>query len=167
MKVIEVPEILFQEFSETFGQGKKREILYGGLSELLSSNTRIDIVELNPEVSGFDGAIGFLKKSYPRNTVRRFILWPKIPRDKSRISNPILEPNPTFVIRGSLKDSGIHFGKRLIEESCSVKFGLQHGFELSRSDSRIAILILQRCWDLIAAADVPKQIWQTPLLSSR
>ena len=161
MKVIKIPEILFQELSQTFGQGKKRKILYEGSPAGLF-NRHIHIVELNPEVSGFDGAIGFLKDSYPRNTVRRFILWPKIPGDKSRIS----DPNPTFVICGSLKDRGIHAGKRLIEESCSVDFGL-HGLELSRSDSRIALLILQQCQDLVAAAGVPKQIWQNPYPSSQ
>ena len=161
MKVVEVPEIFFQELSQTFGQGKKREILYEGSPAGLF-NRHIDIVELNPEVSGFDGAIGFLKDSYPENTVRRFILWSEIPGDKSRIS----DPNPTFIICGSLKDRGIHAGKRLIEESCRAEFGFD-GLELSRSDSCIALLILQRCSDLVAAAGVPKQIWQNPYLSSR
>ncbi len=154
MNITEVSEILFKEISQDFGQGEKREISYQGSKDIV-----YDLVELNPKVAGFNGAIGFRRFSSPFGNSNTFLLWSSIPKGESSM----FEPDPILRIRSGPKYAGqwVYGQGMLLKESCLAKVGtLYDGINLLSPGSLLTVLILRRCLELISEASSPKQFYQ-------
>ncbi len=100
MKVIEVPQVLFQEFSQRLGYKYRDErkliYTYNGYSE------EWELKELDPELTGFEGvfegAIGFRQAGEHA----LFALWDRIPSGK----RTVFEPEAILTISAGPERSG-------------------------------------------------------------
>ncbi len=96
MKVFEVPQVLFQEFSRKLGYKYRdeRKLIY----TYSGYNEEWELKELDPEITGFEGAIG-LRQAGERAF---FALWDRIPSGK----RTIFEPEAVLTILAGPERSG-------------------------------------------------------------
>jgi len=151
MNIVEVPKVLFQEFSKKLGKGEEIEVSIDGHSYLLK--------ELNSEVAGLRRAIGFREESSLNGPKSTFVLWEIVPQGQ----NNFLKPTPVrmvFKIAAGPEDAGrwaCGNGRRMTE-TCRADFS-HYGFSLRNPNLRLILSILQRASELAPTAKC-EEFWE-------
>ena len=148
MNITEVPQVLFQEFSQKLGQGEEKKIRTDGFNYLLR--------ELNPEAAGFPGAIGFREDTSPNGPFFTFVLWGILPRGK----DDIFEPKPVLKIVAGPEDAGewAYGSGCRIKEICKADFSF-YGINFKNPSTQLILSIIQRASELVSEVQAAEH-WQ-------
>jgi len=150
MNVLEIPQVLFQEFSQKLGQGEEKKVDTDGLN--------YSVRELNPEAVGFSGAIGFCEDEDASLNGHSFTfaLWEIVPRGE----DDIVEPKPVLKITAGPESAGtwMHGMGSRIKEMCRADFS-SYSINLRSLSSRLIPIILQRASEMAFVARY-KEFWE-------
>ena len=151
MNIVEVPKVLFNEFSKKLGKGKEKEVLTDGLF------TGWVIKELNPEIAGFEGVIGLDEYSTEHGLQLTFALWDKDPRGK----DTEFEPKPIFKIIAGPGKTGewAGGGGYKIRETGMFYSDDYRGIDLRNPSLQLIPSILQRASELALKAQY-EEFWE-------
>ncbi len=151
MKVIEVSQVLFQEFSQKLGYKYRdeRKLIYihSGYSE------EWELKELDPEITGFEGAIGFRQAG----EYALFALWDRIPSGERTIEAILI------ISAGPERSGKWGYGRGCYMcETAKAKLGLSfgsHEFWLESPAVKVISKILLRAAELTVNSE-RVQYWE-------
>lgn len=146
MNLMKVPGLLFNEFSEKMGQGKEREIS--------TPISKITIRELDPELCGSKGAIGFKKTPTMDGIHFILLLWESVPK-----RNQHREPVIRIVAYPRSTGTWAHGRGCKMQETCKLYAPAFKGIDLKKPVSRVASKIMKRAHELAIKAEA-EEFWE-------